>query len=403
VVRRLLPLLVIVLASSACTHGSPPDIIGLQDQVAVVGQQFTLELQGVDPDGDSLTYRVTADIPLESRATISQTPTGNGVFRWTPLASDVGAHTFDFVVDDGSNDTKVSIQIDVRATSAGVPVFRQPLASGRVVNLGANPCVDVDVVVEDQDTAQVTIGQEDPVIAGATLMQTDGQTAAWHWCPSAAQIAATDRYTLVLSADDGDNPKVLKPYVIVFGGGGGPTLVINEVDYDSVGTDSTEYIELYNASSSMTSLAGISIFLVNGATNADYATIDLGTVGSLSAGQYLVIAGPGVTVPASAKKLDPLWTQDQIQNGSPDGVALVDTVTPSLLDAISYEGAITAATLPGFTTPVSLVEGTALDPAVADSNTATKTLCRKPNGQDTNNSATDWQLCSTRTVGTPNN
>jgi hypothetical protein len=401
---RNLAVAIAVCALGACTHGSPPDISGLSDQIAIVGQQFVLELQGTDPDGDSLEYGVTSDLELESRATISKTPTGNGVFRWTPLASDVGLHTFDFKVSDGSNDTTVTIQIDVRATSAGVPVFREPLSSGRVVNLATEPCINVPIVIEDQDTAQVTIGEEDPKIAGATLTQSDGLTGNWKWCPSATQVADSDRYTLVLSADDGDNPKVLKPYVLVLGsGGGGQKLVINEVDYDNVGTDSSEYIEIYNPSSATTSLAGFSVLLVNGATNTEYATIDLGPVGSLTAGQYLVIAGPSVTVPTAAKKLDPLWTQDQVQNGAPDGIALVDTVGPTLLDALSYEGPISAATLTGFSSPVSLVEGAALDPATADSNTVTATLCRKPNGADTNNASVDWKLCTTRTVGTANN
>jgi hypothetical protein len=400
---RALAIALGTMAAAACGNGEPPDISGLSDQVAVVGQQFTLELQGTDPDGDDLEYGVSSDLELESRATISKTPTGNGVFRWTPLATDVGLHGFDFKVTDGSNDTTVTIQIDVRATSAGVPVFREPLSSGRVVNLASEPCVNVPIVVEDQDTAQVTLEHEEPKIAGATLTQNDGLTGGWRWCPTPAQVADSDRYTLVLSADDGENPKVLKPYVIVLGGGAGPRLVINEIDYDNIGTDSAEYIEIYNASASMTSLAGLSVRLVNGATSTEYATIDLGTLGSLAGGQYLVIAGPSVTVPTAAKKLDPLWSQDQVQNGEPDGIALVDTVGPTLLDALSYEGGIPAATLTGFAAPVSLVEGTALAAGMADSNTVTATLCRKPNGADTNNAATDWKVCSTRTVGTPNN
>ena len=55
-----------------------------------------------------------------------------------------------------------------------------------------------------------------------------------------------------------------------------------------------------------------------------------------------------------------------------------------------------------FPAPVSLVEGTVLDAAVADSNTATKTLCRKVNGVDTNNANADWVLCNSRTIGTAN-
>jgi hypothetical protein len=191
-------------------------------------------------------------------------------------------------------------------------------------------------------------------------------------------------------------------YVIVLGGTATSRLVINEVDYDNVGTDNAEYLELFNPSNMNTSLAGLSVVLINGATNDAYATIDLSPLTALGAGKYLVIAGAGVTVPTTAVKLDPLWTTDQIQNGGPDGVAVVDTVQQSVVDAISYEGSITAATIGGFSMPISLVEGTALDSAVGDSNTVLKTLCRNPNGTDTDNAMVDWTLCNTRTVGIAN-
>lgn len=395
--------LVVLCLLAACGNGEPPDILGLSDQVAVVGQQFVLEIDGVDPDGDSLSYQVEADIPLEGNATVTQTPSGKGLFRWTPIASDVGLHGFDFTVSDGSNDTTITIQIDVRAASGGVPVFRQPLGAGRVVNLATDPCINLDIVVEDQDTAQVTIAEEEPLIPGTIFTQLDGTTASWQWCPTSAQVAQSDRYTLVLSADDNDNPKTIKMYVLVLGGGGSaPGIVINEVDYDNVGTDSSEYLELFNPSSGSTSLAGLAVVLVNGATNTEYATIDLSPLGSLGAGKYLVIAGASVTVPTSALKLDPVWTQDEIQNGGPDGVALVDTVKTTVIDAISYEGSITAAAITGFPQPVTLVEGQALDTTVADSTTVTKTLCRNPNGKDTNDALTDWTLCNSRTIGTAN-
>jgi len=392
----------LALVAMGCGSGEPPDILGLGDQVAVVGQQFVLELEGVDPDGDALTYKVASDLTLEGNATLSKTPAGRGLFRWTPVAADVGMHAFDFIVSDGSNDTTVTITIDVRASSGGVPVFRQPLGAGRVVNLATDPCIDIDILIEDQDTAQVTIAEEAPKIAGAMFDQLDGTTSRWRWCPTPAQILETDRYTLVLSADDNDNPKTIKNYVIVLGGGGAPGIVLNEADYDNVGTDTTEYLELFNPSGSVTSLAGLQVVLVNGATNAPYQTIDLAPLGSLAAGKYLVIAPDTVTVPTGVLQLDPLWTQDQLQNGAPDGIALIDSVTKTVIDAISYEGAITAVAFPDFPAPVSLVEGMALDPAIADSNTATKTLCRKGNGVDSNNSNADWALCSSRTVGTAN-
>jgi len=391
----------VALLLAACAGGHPPDIVGLTDQVAYVGDQLTVELDGTDPDGDMLTYGVKADISLGGAASITQTPTGTGIFRWTPLAEDIGSHVFDFTADDGTHTTTVSITIEVRAASCAAPVFVEPLGTGTVVDLATTPCMTVNVVVQDQDTPQVDIGQEAPVIDGAQLTPIDGQSANWTWCPSAAQAAAQDRYTLVLSADDRDNPKTIKDYVIVLSGKV-PTLVINEIDYDQVGTDLAEYVEILNPAGGDASLAGLALVLVNGATSTDYTTIDLSSVGTLAAGQYLVIAGAGVTVPTSAIKLDPLWTQDAIQNGAPDGVALVDTVTHTVIDALSYEGAITSATITGFPMPVSLVEGTVLSSSVADSNTVNGTLCRYPDGQDTNDANTDWRFCTKVTPGTAN-
>ncbi len=46
-----------------------------------------------------------------------------------------------------------------------------------------------------------------------------------------------------------------------------------------------------------------------------------------------MIAGPQVSVPAGALRIDPVWSQDEIQNGAPDGVALIDGVTHTLLDS----------------------------------------------------------------------
>ncbi len=290
--------------------------------------------------------------------------------------------------------------ITVVSDSGTVPVFRQPLGEGTVINLAQTPCPSIDIVIDDADNPNVTIAEEDPQIPGAQLTIVDGLTATWTWCPTRAQ-SMVDRYTLVLSADDGSNPKTIKTYVIVFNTGG-PHLVINEIDYDQVGTDDAEYVEIFNPSTSSASLAGIHLVLVNGSNGMVYDTVDLSEAASLGAGQYLVVAGPNVPIPPSALSIDPVWSQDQIQNGSPDGVALVDSAALVVIDALSYEGSITAATIPDFTAPVSLVEGTPLDPSVADSNTVTRSLCRFPNGTDTNNAATDWSICTTLTPGTAN-
>jgi hypothetical protein len=393
--------ILVLVAAAGCAGGSPPDLLGLTDQVAIVGQEFTLVLEGVDPDGDPLAYIWKSDVTLAGRAMMTKTPSGSGLFRWTPTASDLGEHAFDFTVSDGSHEATVTITIDVRSSADGVPVFRQPLATGRVVNLASDPCITVDILVEDQDTSQGTIGEEDPKIEGAILEQTAGTVAQWTWCPNPAQVTASKRYTLVLSADDGDHPKTLKHYVIVIDGSA-QRLVINELDYDNTASDQFEYVEIYNPSDQATSLFGLWLVFVNGATGAEYDAVYLGVIDTLPAKQHLLVAGAGVDVPATTLKIDPGWTLDHIQNGAPDGVVIIDDVTLTVLDALSYEGSITAASIIGFSQPVSLVEGTALPATVADSNDMLLTLCRFPDGSDTNNAATDWTTCTKRTKATEN-
>jgi hypothetical protein len=95
-------------------------------------------------------------------------------------------------------------------------------------------------------------------------------------------------------------------------------------------------------------------------------------------------------------------SQDNIQDGAPDGVALVDTSTETLVDALSYEGSITQAQITNFAGPVSLVEGTALATGTADSNTTVGSLDREPNGSDSDDSQNDWHFDTTPTPGTDN-
>lgn len=390
----------LLIIFAACGGGSPPEIHGLVDQTATVGQELVLQIDASDATGEHITYGVRADISLQGTGMLTTAPSGMGVFRWTPLAEQVGQHSFDFTATDSNGTTTVTIQINVVAAVGSAPVFRQPLGTGTVLT---GPCADLTIVIEDMDSPMVMIAQEAPVIDGAQLTIVDGLDATWHWCPTPLQKSQSNRYTLELSADDGDNPKTIKDYVLVLGGSGGtPQLVINEVDYDQVGTDTAEYVEILNPGSATADLAGLRLVLVNGATSQQYDAIDLSPAGSLASGEYLVVAGSGVTVPPSAKKIDPVWSLDQIQNGSPDGMAIVDPVTQTVLDALSYEGSITAATLADFTAPVSLVEGNAIPSNVADSNTVTRSLCRNPNGQDTNDAATDWTTCATLTPGTAN-
>lgn len=202
----------------ACGGGSAPELDSISDKVVAVGSELTIPLRATDADGDKISYSFHADVPdLGDRATVNPTAAGTGLFRWRPLAADVGTWHFDFIASDGDHETTVPVTIEVRSAVGDqtTPVFRQPLGSGTTLDLAVRMCLDLDIVVEDQDTATVELTQQDPVIEGAVLDITGGLAGVWHWCPTRAQIDADDRYTLTLAANDHDNPPTVKNYLIV--------------------------------------------------------------------------------------------------------------------------------------------------------------------------------------------
>jgi hypothetical protein len=180
-------------------------------------------------------------------------------------------------------------------------------------------------------------------------------------------------------------------------GGGG---VINEVDYDQPGTDSAEFVEIHaSVDLDLTSLA---LIFVNGLTQAEYDRVELSDAGPvLGAGSFLVVGSPEViaTLPAGTLSIA-LGATNNLQNGSPDGIALFDTSTSTLLDALSYEGAITAATFDGVPGTFNLVEGVAA--SAQDSNSATGSLVRFRDGSDSDQADADWQFATVPTPGAAN-
>ena len=152
------------------------------------------------------------------------------------------------------------------------------------------------------------------------------------------------------------------------------SIIINEIDYDQPGTDTAEFIELFNSGTSAVSLDNYSIDLINGSTSASYRTIDLSGF-SISANGYFVMCGDTSLVANCDYSFT--TTSGWFQNGAPDAIGLYEN--SNLLDSLSYEG-----TLPPFT------EGDAL--AISDNNTDIVSIARILNGIDSNNNAADFQL-----------
>jgi hypothetical protein len=209
-------ILCVSTAVAGCAdEGRAPTLEPIEDQIVAVGQELVINLRATDPDGSSLEYGFDAPIDsLTQRASISMRPDGTGVFRWTPLGADVGTWFVDFSASDGRLRDTVTAAIDVRTAVGSAPIFREPLGSGTTLDLRHRACLDLDVVVEDQDDAWVELGHAEPIIAGSELVQEAGLSGVWSWCPSKEQLV-DDRFPLVLTADDGTNPTVTKNYLIV--------------------------------------------------------------------------------------------------------------------------------------------------------------------------------------------
>jgi len=151
-------------------------------------------------------------------------------------------------------------------------------------------------------------------------------------------------------------------------------VVINEIDYDQPGTDSAEFIELFNSGSSIISLDNYAIDLINGSNSSRYRNINLSGF-SIDAGSYFVVCSNANLVANCNYSFTS--SSGWFQNGAPDAVALYDGA--NLLDALSYEGLLSPYT-----------EGETL--TIKDNNTDITSISRIIDGVDSNNNALDFEL-----------
>jgi len=158
-------------------------------------------------------------------------------------------------------------------------------------------------------------------------------------------------------------------------------LVINEIDYDQPGTDTAEFVEIYNAGAADISLSGYNLEFVNGSNGEIYQNFALPGV-TLAAGDYFVVCGNASQVFACGLDVSP--NSNLIQNGAPDAVAL--TFGGLIVDTVSYEDDVS-----GYTEG----SGAGLVDSSSSSN-ANKGISRLPNGTDTDQNNVDFQfVCST--------
>ena len=166
-------------------------------------------------------------------------------------------------------------------------------------------------------------------------------------------------------------------------------LRLNELDYDQPGLDTAEFVEIVNAGSERLRLRRVALVLVNGTTSAEYRRVPLS--GRLGPGRRLVVATSAVSVDDAARVLPLPLARDNIQNGAPDGIALVDLRDDVVLDALAYEGSIEHATIDGL--PGTFPLGTGQPVRESDGNEVVGSLCRLPDRADTGDDDRDWSAC----------
>ncbi len=162
------------------------------------------------------------------------------------------------------------------------------------------------------------------------------------------------------------------------GGGGGSSanVWINEIHYDNNSTDSLEGVEI--AGRAGTNLSGYSLIAYNGTGGASYGTTALSGTLAASSGAYgfafFAIAG--------------------LQNGSPDGIALVDS-TGAVVQFLSYEGSFAATNGPALGL-------TSTDIGVSEASTAAVGSSLQLGGMGTSYADFTWQASQAHTNGTVN-
>jgi hypothetical protein len=144
-------------------------------------------------------------------------------------------------------------------------------------------------------------------------------------------------------------------------------LVINEIDYDQISTD-TEYDRV---------LPGDGVF---------------------DAGAFLLVCPEGMTSPPGVIVIHFTGLTNCIQNRAPDAVLVYDTVTKVVIDALTYEGGgMDAVSLVGETGTFDATEGTGS--MLVDSNSTVRSLIRWPDGADTDENQVDFILTTIPTPG----
>jgi hypothetical protein len=212
--------LVVALATAAgCGPQTGTGLAPLEPRTAIVGVELDVALRALG-GGDVKFDFASDDLPdLTTRAlrpSLTAFGGGQAEFRWTPLASDIGAHTLRFTAVASGVTAAATLQVEVVAGADPV-VFVEPVGDGTTLDLMRSPCADVQLLVQDTGATQIDFSAG-ALWADNAAVQPDGPTSGTlHFCPSATQQQTTTIYPFTIVATDENGATAEKRYTVVLG------------------------------------------------------------------------------------------------------------------------------------------------------------------------------------------
>jgi uncharacterized protein (TIGR03437 family) len=261
-------------------------------------------------------YGGSSAIGADNNQSVTRSPDITGNFA-QHLAASGGVRAFSPGTQIGGASfvscTPAISRIEVSPASASISAGAQQQFNARAFDAGNNEVPGVLFSWQSSDTTVATIDQNG--LAGAISAGTTEIRAIGRGVESPAVILTV-------------NP--IAP----------PDVVINEVDSDQAGTDTAEFVEIYDGGSGNTSLNGLVVVLYNGSNDESYAAFDLDGF-STNAGGYFTLGN--VAVPG----VDFVFNGGIMQNGV-DAVAIyvgnasafpngTHVTTTNLIDALVYD------------------------------------------------------------------
>jgi hypothetical protein len=191
----------------------------LEPRTAEVGEELVVVLHA---DADANTAALSYSSDIEDLVTRKLHPTltpyagGEAIFRWMPLAADVGAHVVQFDADLGGAVASTRLNVTVVGGTGG-PAFREPVGDGTTFDPTQTPCTEVDILVDDTVSTQVTIAQGDVWTDNGSINQDTPLGGRLRFCPSQDQQMQGTVFPFTLVATDESGARAEKRYTIVLG------------------------------------------------------------------------------------------------------------------------------------------------------------------------------------------